>query len=40
MRSNVWAGQGGGGVTDPGGVQGTSGRCAKGDGLVRAIGDG
>ena len=28
------------GVTDPGGVQGTFGRCVEGHGLVRAIGDG
>ena len=32
-------GQGGGGVTDPGGLQGTFRRCAKGHGLVRTIGD-
>ena len=35
-----WAAQGGGGVTDPGGVQGTFGGCVEGHGLVRAIGDG
>jgi len=35
-----WAAQGGGGVTDPGGVQGTFGRCVMGRGFVRAIGDG
>ena len=35
-----WAAQGGGGVTDPGGVQGTFGRCVEGHGLVRTIGDG
>ena len=34
-----WAAQEGGGVTDPGGVQGTFGRCVEGHGLVRAIGD-
>jgi len=27
-------------VTDPGGVQGTFGRCVVGHGLVRTIGDG
>ena len=35
-----WAAQGGGGVTDPGGVQGTFGRRVEGHGLVRTIGDG
>lgn len=30
----------GGGVTDPGGVQGTCGRCVEGHGLMRIIGDG
>ena len=30
--------QGGGGVTDPGGVQGTFRRCVEGRGLVRTIG--
>jgi len=35
-----WAAQGGGGVTNPGGVQGTFGRCVEGHGLVRTIGDG
>ena len=35
-----WAAQGGGGVTDPGGVQGTFERCTEGRGLVRTIGDG
>jgi len=30
----------GGGVTDPGGVQGTFGRCVEGHGLVRTTGDG
>ena len=30
---------GSGGVTDPGGVQGTLRRCVEGHGLVRAIGD-
>ena len=34
-----WAALGGGGVTDPGGVQGTLGRV-EGHGLVRTIGDG
>lgn len=33
-----WA-QGGGGVTNPGGVQGTFGHRAEGHGLVRTIGD-
>jgi len=33
------AAQGGGGVTDPGGVQGMFGRCVEGHGLVRTIGD-
>ena len=31
--------QGGGGVTDPGGVQGTFGRCVEGHGLMGDIGD-
>ena len=35
-----WAAQGGDEVTDPGGVQGTSGGCVEGCGLVRTIGDG
>ena len=35
-----WAAQRGGGVTDPGGVQRTFGRCVEGHGLVRTIGDG
>ena len=35
-----WAAQGGGGVTNPGGVQGTFGRCVEGYGLVRTIGYG
>ena len=35
-----WAAQGGGGVTDPGGVQGMFGSCVEGHGLVRTIGDG
>jgi len=35
-----WAAQGGGGVTDPGGVQGTFGHCVEGHGLARTIGDG
>ena len=34
-----WAAQGGGGVTDPGGVQGTFGCRVEGHGLVRAVGD-
>ena len=35
-----WAAHRGGGVTNPGGVQGTFGRCVEGCGLVRTIGDG
>ena len=35
-----WAAQRGGGVTDPGGVQGTFGGCVEGHGLARTIGDG
>jgi len=35
-----WAAQGGGGVTNPGGVQGVFGRCVEGHGLMRTIGDG
>jgi len=35
-----WAAQGGGGVTDHRGVQGTFGRCVEGHGLVRTVGDG
>ena len=35
-----WAAQRGGGVTDPGGVQGMFGRCVEGHGLVRSIADG
>ena len=35
-----WAAQRGGGVTDPGGVQGTFACCVEGRGLVRTIGDG
>ena len=35
-----WAAQGGGGVTDPGDVQGMFGRCVEGRCLVRTIGDG
>ena len=31
---------GGGGVTDPGGVQRMFGHCVEGHGLVRAIGEG
>lgn len=34
-----WAAQGGGGVTDPGGIQGTFRCCAEGHGLMRTIGD-
>jgi len=33
-----WASQGGGGVTDPGGVQGMFACCVEGRGLVRTIG--
>ena len=33
------AAQGGGGVTNPGGVQGTFRRCTEGHGLMRTIGD-
>ena len=32
--------EGDGGVTNPGGVQGTFGLCVEGFGLVRSIGDG
>ena len=35
-----WAAQGGSGVTNLGGVQGTFGRCVEGHGLMRSIGDG
>ena len=35
-----WAAQGGGGVTDPGGVQGTFGHCVERHGLMRTNGDG
>ena len=35
-----WAPQGGGGDTDPGGVQGTLGRCVEERGLVSTVGDG
>ena len=35
-----WAAQGGGGVTNPGGVQGAFGRCVEGHGLLRTIVDG
>ena len=35
-----WAAQRGGGVTDPGGVQGMFGCCVEGCGLLRTIGDG
>ena len=34
-----WAAQGGGGVTDPGGIQGMFRRCVEGHGLVGTIGD-
>ena len=34
-----WAAHGGGGVTDPGGVQGTFGFRVEGYGLVRTIGN-
>ena len=34
-----WAAQGGGGVTDPGSVQGMFRHCIEGHGLVRTIGD-
>jgi len=32
-----WAAQGGGGVTDPGGVQGAFVHCVEGHGLMRTI---
>ena len=35
-----WAAQRGGGVTNPGGVQGMLGRCVEGHGLMRTIGGG
>ena len=35
-----WAAQGGGGVTELGGVQGTFGCCVEGHGFVRTVGDG
>jgi len=35
-----WAAQGGGGVTDPGGIQGTFRHRVEGCGLMRTIGDG
>ena len=34
-----WTAQGGGGVADPGGVQGKTGCCVEGHGLVGAIGN-
>ena len=34
------AAQGGGGVTNPGGVQGTFGCCVEGHGVVGTVGDG
>jgi len=34
-----WAAQGGGGIINPGDVQGTFRRCFEGRGLVRTIGD-
>ena len=40
IQALEWAAQGGGGVTIPGGVQGTFGRGAVGHGLMRIIGDG
>ena len=35
-----WAAQRGGGVTNPGGVQGMFGPCVEGHGLMRTIDDG
>ena len=35
-----WTAQRGGGVTDPGGVQGTFGCCVEGHGLAGTIGEG
>ena len=35
-----WTAQGGGGVTNPGGVQGMFRLCVEGRGLMRTIGDG
>jgi len=35
-----WAAQGGGRVTNPGGVQGTFGRCVEGRDLMTTLGDG
>ena len=35
-----WAPQRGGGVTNPGAIQGTFGRCVEGRGLVRTVGEG
>ena len=35
-----WAAQRGGGVTDPGGVQGAFGCCVEGHGLAGTIADG
>ena len=40
MSFVVYTTQRGGGVTDPGGVQGTFGRCVEGRGLMRTVGDG
>ena len=40
IQALEWAAQGGGGVTGPGGVQGTFGCCVEGHGLVRTTGDG
>jgi len=40
IQALEWVAQGGGGVTDPGGVQGTFGRCVEGHGLVGTIGEG
>jgi len=35
-----WAAQGAGGITDPGGIQGTFRHCAEGHGLMRTVADG
>ena len=34
-----WSAQGGGGLSEPGGVQRTFGRCVEGSGVVRTIED-
>ena len=39
VQALEWAAQGGGGVTDLGGVQGTFRHYVEGHGLVRTIGD-